>query len=94
MIKLNLLSKEISNTFSYLQMPLESYGTFGDLKKSCSAYNQNGSKIVKNYDNMVEPCLLDEPDEKHIIDTLPPPELHILMKIITALALLLRQFYE
>ena len=49
---------------------------------------------MKNYDNMVEPCLLDEPDEKHIIDTLPPPELHILMKIITALALLLRQFYE
>ena len=54
-----------------------------------SAYKENGSKNMKNYKNVIKPSLLKESNNTHVLDVVPPPELHLLMKIVTVCAQLL-----
>ena len=54
-----------------------------------SAYKENGSKNMKNYKNVIKPSLLKESDNTLVLDVVPPPELHLLMKIVTVCAQLL-----
>ena len=54
-----------------------------------SAYKENGSKNMKNYKNVIKPSLLEESNNTHVLDVVPPPELHLLMKIVTVCSQLL-----
>ena len=63
--------------------------TFGDLDMNYSAYKENGLKNMKNYKNVIKPSLLKESDNTLVLDVVPPPELHLLMKIVTVCAQLL-----
>lgn len=67
--------------------------TVGELKSSLERYQDSGSnpRNMKEFDNVIYPCLLDEDDEKSILEIIPPPELHILMKIVTTLVSILRE---
>ena len=44
---------------------------------------------MKNYKNVIKPSLLKESNNTHVLDVVPPPELHLLMKIVTVCAQLL-----
>ena len=44
---------------------------------------------MKQSNNVFQPCLLKEPQEKLVLDVIPPPELHLLVKIVTVCSLLL-----
>ena len=63
--------------------------TFGGLDMNYSAYKENGSKNMKNFKNVIKPSLLKESDDTLVLDVVPPPELHLLMKIVTVCAQLL-----
>jgi len=54
-----------------------------------SAYKENGSKNMKTYKNVIKPSLLKESDNTLVLDVVPPPELHLVMKIVTVCAQLL-----
>ena len=59
--------------------------TFVKLKKLYGSFAENGSKkySMQLYKNVLHPCLLDEAGDMHVLDVIPPPELHLLMKIVT-----------
>nr|XP_047125976.1 uncharacterized protein LOC124807737 isoform X1 [Hydra vulgaris] len=38
------------------------------------------------YKNVIHPCLLDVAEDTHVLDVVPPPELHLLMKIVTEIS--------
>ena len=79
----------------YCEGELSSIGelrTFNSLKERFESYTQNGSKTgsMKLYKNVIHPCLLDEEGEKLVLEVIPPPELHMLMKIVTEVGDILR----
>ena len=59
--------------------------TFAKLKKLYGSFAENGSKkySMQLYKNVIHPCLLDEAGDMHVLDVIPPPELHLLIKIVT-----------
>lgn len=61
--------------------------TIGDLSDKYERYRANGSnpKTMKEFDNVIHPCLLEEDRDKLILDIIPIPELHIMMNIVTKL---------
>ena len=63
--------------------------TFGDLSKCYNEYKEIGYKNMKQFNNVIQPCLSKKPQEKLVLDVIPPPELHLLMKIVTVCSLLL-----
>ena len=48
-------------------------------------YVSNGSRVkdMKLYKNVVNPCLIDGDDNQYVLDVVAPPELHILMGVVT-----------
>nr|XP_047137368.1 uncharacterized protein LOC124813853 [Hydra vulgaris] len=38
------------------------------------------------YKNVIHPCLLVESEEMYVLDVIPPPELHLMIKIITEIS--------
>ena len=65
--------------------------SISDLSENYQAYKSNGEnpKTMKDFYNVINPCLLDENNAKTIIEIVPIPELHILMKVVTKLTELL-----
>ena len=76
------------NFFSISEEPGD-LRTFCDLDMNYSAYKENGSKNMKNYKNVIKPSLQKESDHTLVLDVVPPPELHLLLKIVTVCAQLL-----
>ena len=62
--------------------------TFAKLKKLYGSFAENGSKkcSIQLHKNVIHPCLLDEAGDMHVLDVIPPPELHLLMKIVTKIS--------
>ena len=59
--------------------------TFAKLKKLYGSFAENGLKkcSMQLYKNVIHPYLLDEAGDMHVLDVIPPPELHLLIKIVT-----------
>ena len=62
--------------------------TFNMLKNTYKNFAKSGFKksSMQLYKNVIHPCLLVEPGEMYVLDVIPPPELHLLMKIITEIS--------
>ncbi|XP_065684973.1 uncharacterized protein LOC124807737 isoform X1 [Hydra vulgaris] len=62
--------------------------TFKKLKLLYGSFAENGSKksSMQIYKNVIHPCLLDVAEDTHVLDVVPPPELHLLMKIVTEIS--------
>ena len=72
---------ESDSTFTAEDAPLL---TFGSLKKHLQEYIKAGSdkKIAKLFQNVINSCLLDYPDETLLVDVICEPELHIVLGLV------------
>jgi len=59
--------------------------TFGSLRENYCSYIDTGAKEknMKDHKNVINPVLLNEPDEKLVLEVVPIPELHLLMNVVT-----------
>nr|XP_047132520.1 uncharacterized protein LOC124811227 [Hydra vulgaris] len=62
--------------------------TFNMLKNTYKNFAESGFKksSMQLYKNVIHPCLLVESGEMYVLDVIPPPELHLMMKIITEIS--------
>ena len=62
--------------------------TFNMLKNTYKNFAKSRFKksSMQLYKNVIHPCLLVESEEMYVLDVIPPPELHLLMKIITEIS--------
>ena len=69
----------------------EELRTFAKLKKLYGSLAENRSKkySMQLYKNVIHPCLFDEARDMHVLEVILPPELHLLMKIMTGISIVL-----
>ncbi|XP_065669593.1 uncharacterized protein LOC124807737 isoform X2 [Hydra vulgaris] len=62
--------------------------TFNKLKLLYTSFAENESKkcSMQIYKNVIHPCLLEVAGDTYVLDVVPPPELHLLMKIVTEIS--------
>ena len=68
--------------------------TFGSLKQNHLDFVQSSSKKAKHFCNVVNVSLIDGPDDSHVLDVVPPCELHILLGVTNKLYSELEKVYE
>ena len=74
----------LTNFIYFLSSNLQNSGeprTFGNLKKQLFAWTLAGGNAssAKYFGNVVHMSLITADDDDHVIDLLPPPELHLLL---------------
>ena len=68
--------------------------TFGSLKKDHQRFMDAGGdeKKMKDFNNVINTCIINEPDSVFAIDRIPIPELHVYLIMVTSICTCLKEF--